>query len=193
MKKKLTILLVVAMATFASAQSDSYETFRDTFKGGRDVFSFSVRGWLARAVLSFTDEYEFRDAISNIKTIKLTVVPRQRFREKGLSLKDFKKILKDDSFEELAHVRDHGDNVTIYIQEDSKRKRNNLYFILVEESDEVVALEMRGFVSEETLARLKKEVTVSKNMKDNLRTSDLMNLTSLAYSKIYLTPSAYRY
>ena len=181
------------MASIASAQSDSYETFKDTFRGGRDVFSFGVRGWLARAVLRFTDEYEFRDAISEVKTIKVTIVPRQRFREKNLSLKEFKKILKDDLFEELAQVRDHGDNVTVYIQENSKRKHNNLYFILVEESDEVVAIEMRGFVSEEAIARLKKEVTMSKNMKSNLRGSDLLNLTSLSYSKIYLTPSAYRY
>lgn len=158
MKKLLTILLVISMASLASAQSDSYETFKDTFRGGRDVFCFGVRGWLARAVLRFTDEYEFRDAISDVKTIKVTIVPRGRFREQNLSIKEFKKILKDDSFAELAQVRDRGDNVTLYIQENSKRKHNSLYFILVEESDEVVAIEMRGYVSEEALARLKKEV-----------------------------------
>jgi len=158
MKKLLLILLVVFTAILASAQSDSYETFKDTFRGSKDVFSFGVRGWLARTVLRFADEDEFQDVISDVKTIKITIVPRQRFREKGLSIKEFKKILKDDSFAELAQVRDHSDNVTVYIQENPKRKNNNLYFILVEESDEVVAMEMRGYVSEESLARLKKDV-----------------------------------
>ncbi|HTH56234.1 MAG TPA: DUF4252 domain-containing protein [Cyclobacteriaceae bacterium] len=158
MKNLLPILLVTLMTSPASAQSNSYEIFKDTFKGGKDVFSFGVRGWLARTVLRFADEDEFQEMISDVKTIKITVVPRQRFHEKDLSIREFKKILTDDSFAELAQVRDGGDNVTIYIQENLKRKHNNLYFILAEESDQVVAIEMRGDVSEESLARLKKEV-----------------------------------
>lgn len=157
MKKLLSVLVVTSITNLALAQSDSYETFKDTFRGSKDVFSFRVRGWLARTVLRFANDHEFHEALSDIKTIKVTIVPRQRFREKDLSVKEFKKILRDDSFSELAQVRDDGDDVTIYIQENAKRRYNNRYFILAEESDQVVAIEMCGYVSEESLTQLKKD------------------------------------
>lgn len=158
MRKYLTFVLFVLLAAQANAQSNSYQTFRDTFKGGEDVHSFSVSGFVARTVLWMADEHEFADAITDVKNIKLVVVPKEEFSSKGVSINGFKKVLKGDAFQELAHFRDHGDLVTIFLQEHDKNKLKDRYFILVEDNEEVVAIEMRGSVDMNVLMNMEKEV-----------------------------------
>jgi uncharacterized protein DUF4252 len=158
MKKYLTLITVVLLAVQATAQSKSYQTFKDTFKDGDDVHSFSVSGFLARTVLWMADEHEFADAITDIKNIKLVVVPKGEFSSRRVSLSGFKEILKTDSFQELAHFRDQGDLVTIYLQEHGKTKLKDRYFILVEDTNEVVAIELKGSVDMNRLINMEKEV-----------------------------------
>jgi len=46
-------------------------------------------------------------------------------------------------------VKDHGDDVTVYIK--PTQNRNSRYIILVEESDEVVVIELDGYVDPDYL------------------------------------------
>jgi hypothetical protein len=159
MKKHFSLITLVFLATLASAQSDSFLTMKDTFKGGDDVYHFSLSGFLCRTVLAMADEHEFRDAITDIKNIRLIVVPKEHFSAKGLSINGFKKVLKQDAFQELAHFRDHGDLVSVYLQEENnKNRQRDRYFILVEDGDEVVGIEMKGSVDMNVLLNLNKEV-----------------------------------
>ena len=158
MKNILTAITIVLFATQAFCQSDSYVTIKDTFKGGEDVHSISVSGFLARTVLWMADEHEFRDMITDIKSIKLITIPIEQFKEKGVTVNGFKKILNQDSFHELGHVRDHGDLVTFFIQENGKHKLKDRYFIIVEEKDEVIGIEMRGAVDVNALLKYSKQV-----------------------------------
>jgi len=137
MKKPLFLFgFALFMTISASAQSDSYQTLKDTFKGGDDVFSISVNGMLCRTALRLADEHEFCNAITDIQNIRVIVIPAKEFRRKDLSVGGFKKILKDDSFKELATVRDSGDDVSIFLQENSKNR--DRYFFLIDEGDEVI-------------------------------------------------------
>ena len=158
MRKHFTIITLTLLFTQANAQSDSYKTIKDTFKGGPDVHAFSVSGFLCRTVLWMADEHEFRDAITDIKSIKFIVVPKEEFSSRSLSIGGFMKILKQDAFQELAHFRDHGDLVTVYLQENGKNKLRDRYFILVEDNDEIVGIEMKGSVDMNALLKMNKEV-----------------------------------
>ena len=54
-----------------------------------------------------------------------------------------------DSFEELARMKDHRDGVALPIK--STQNQNNRYIIWVEESDEPVAIESKGYVDPDLL------------------------------------------
>jgi hypothetical protein len=159
MKIRHIIISLLALSVTSYAQSDSYLTMKDTFKKGHDVHHFSVSGFLCRAVLSIADEHEYRDAILDVKNIKIITVPRREFTKRHLSLDGFKQVLAEDNFQELAHFRDHGDYVSVYLQENKKNK--NRYFILVDEGDDIVALEIKGYVDPEMLVKMNHELAMS--------------------------------
>ena len=144
----------------AVAQSNSYLTMKDTFKGGNDVHSFSINGFFCRAILNMADEHEFRDAITDIKSVRFMVIPKGEFERRKLSIGGFKKVLRSDSFHELAHFRDRGDQVWLYLQENGKY--HDRYFVLIDQKDdEVVAIEMKGHVDMDKLMSLKKELALN--------------------------------
>src|SRR5689334_20392568 len=117
MKKILTAVVFALIITQAYCQSDSYLTIKDTFKGGNEVYSFSVSGFLCRTILAWSDESEWQDAITDIKNVRFVIIPKREFEKRDLTLTGFKKILVKDSFQELGHVRDNGSVVTFYLQE----------------------------------------------------------------------------
>jgi len=148
--KKLTfaLLLLISSATLM-AQSNSYQILKNKFKGEPDVHSFSVSGWVGRLVLNLAGEYEFREAIKELDHIRLMTIPKSAFISQDVTVNGFKRILKQNTYEELAFIRDDGEEVTIYLQEG--KHNNNRYFVLIDEQDEVVAIEMKGYIDPQLL------------------------------------------
>jgi hypothetical protein len=138
----LAALLIASASTFA--QSESFLTLKDKFHGESDVHHFAVSGFFARTVLWMADEHEFYSAIKDIKTIRLIVIPREAFKAQDVTINGFKKVLQKDGFEELLRVKDSGDDVTLYLQSSPKKK--DRYFVIVEEDDEIVAIELKGSI-----------------------------------------------
>jgi len=144
---KSILLFVTALCiTTASAyaQSNSYQTLKDKFKDQPDVHSFSFSGWMGRMVLNIAGEYEFKNAIKDIRSVKFITVPRSEFAAQHVSIQGFKKVLKQDAYHELAFIRDEGEEVSIYLREGNNNK--NTYFVLVEEEQEVIAMELKGYL-----------------------------------------------
>ena len=158
MKKYCLVLMLALILNQALSQSDSYRTMKDTFKGGENVYSVSVSGFLCRAVLAIADEHEFRDAISDVRNVRFITVPKSEFASRNLSLAGFRKVLKEDAFQELANFRDKGDHVSFFLQENDKNK--NRYFILVDEGDDIVVIEMKGHVDMDKLMKMKRELAL---------------------------------
>ena len=150
-----TLIFALALgATSAFSQSDSFLTIKNTFKGGEDVHSVSLAGWLCRMVLNMSGEHEFKDVITDVKSIRFISVPQQQFRTKKVSVAGFKGVLNEDEFHELANFRDSGDYVTFYVQE--HKGKHDRFFILVENRDEVVGIEMHGKIDMNALLELQK-------------------------------------
>src|SRR6185436_4786553 len=99
MKKILTAVVFALIVAQAAGQSDSYLTIKDTFKGGREVFSFSVSGFLCRTILAWSEGSEWRDAITDIKNVRVVIIPKLEFKRRDLTLAGFQKILAKDSFQ----------------------------------------------------------------------------------------------
>jgi len=150
MKSISLFIAAILIATASSfAQSNSYETLKDKFKNQPDVHSFSFSGWMGRMVLNLAGEYEFRNAIKDLNHMRLITIPRSEFSAQHVTVKGFKNVLKKDSFEEMAVIRDHGQEVSIYLREGNNNK--NHYFVLIEEEHEVVAIELKGYMDPKLL------------------------------------------
>jgi hypothetical protein len=104
---------------------------------------------MGRLVLNLAGEYEFKDAIKDVKHLRLITIPHEQFSAQHVSVNGFKKQLIKDSFEELAIIRDQGDQVFIYLQEGYNHK--NHYFVLIENEREVVAIELKGYLDPKLL------------------------------------------
>lgn len=138
------LALCLLFATTTMAQSDSFLTLKEKFSGSHDVFCFGTNGFLARTVLHLAGEHEFTHAVKDIHSIRLITVPMEAFRQQRVTLPGFKHVLSKDAFEELASVKDGSDHVTVYLK--STKDRDNRYMVLVEEPDEVVVIEIQGYI-----------------------------------------------
>lgn len=149
--KSIALFFAVALLTTTSvlAQSNSYQILKDKFKDQPDVHSFSLSGWMGRLVLNMAGESEFRKAIKDLKHVDIITIPNSEFSAQNLSVRGFKRVLKQDSYEELAFIRDNEEEVSIYLHEGNNNK--NHYFVLVEEEDEVVAIELKGYLDPKLL------------------------------------------
>lgn len=147
-----SVLLLTLIVTGYSQSSKSYHAIREKFQGQEEVFAMRTSGFLARTVLAFAGEYQYKEAIRDVREIRFVVIPKRLFERENVSLKGFVKFTKKDGFDELVHVKDHGDDVTLLLQTTTKSKLNR-YLLVVDSSDEVVVMEIRGYVDPEILLK----------------------------------------
>lgn len=146
MKLLTTSVAILAFTiTTTFAQSNSYQALREKFRGEKEVIALHASGSIARTILWVAGENDFKDAIEDVKDIRFIVIPKSAFRANDVSVDGFKKIAKKDAFEELARVKDHGDDVTLMMQTSYKQKHNR-YLLVVESDDEVVVMEIKGYI-----------------------------------------------
>ena len=151
MKSILVVCLLVITGTGIS-QAQAFETLKEKFAGEDDVFSISTAGFFARTILMLGGEHEFKKTIRDIERVRLITIPKSAFRKQDVTVNGFRHVLAEDSFESLMRVRDHGDDVSIYIQS-GKRTDRNRYFILIESDHDVMAMEIKGYIDPGRLMR----------------------------------------
>lgn len=140
-----SVAILTLTVSTAFAQSNSYQTLREKFRGEKDVVALHASGSVARTILWVAGEKDFKDAIEDVKDIRFIVIPKRAFRANSVSLEGFKKIAAKDAFEEVARVKDHGDDVTLMLQTSYKQKHNR-YLVVVESDSEVVVMEIKGYI-----------------------------------------------
>ncbi len=75
MKSILVFVVILITSASSFAQSKSFHVLRDKFKDQPDVYSFSFSGWMGRMVLNMAGEYEFRNAIKDLKHMRIITIP----------------------------------------------------------------------------------------------------------------------
>ena len=156
----LSIIILLFISVSAFPQSKSFYTLKETFSGSKDVYSFHASGFLARTALWIAGEHEFTNAIKEVKDIYVIVIPKEAFETQQVTLHGFRKLTSNDSFEELAHVRDHGDDITLLIQ-GGKKDKNNRYLILIDSDQDIVVVEVKGFIDPGLLLNKKENIALA--------------------------------
>lgn len=149
MKKTTLTLALVCIGILLYAQSKSYRTFKNKFSHEEDVNSVSVNGFFVRTLLAFGGEFEARQALKHVRTVRLAAVPKEAFRAKGVTVDGFRNVMREDSFEEMFDVSDNGDKVALFVK--ATGKNDNCYLVLAEESNKVVLIEFTGYLDPEIL------------------------------------------
>jgi hypothetical protein len=152
MRSATLLSFFVLTGVIAHAQSESFVTLKNKFSGVENVHSFSTSGFLARTALWLAGEHEFNDAVKEIRNVRFITIPKTAFAEQQVTLNGFKKIVRRDSYQELACVRDHGDEVTLYIQT-ATRSKTNRYLVLVDNDNDVVAIEIKGYIDPDIMLK----------------------------------------
>ena len=150
MKSSAVVIAFILVAHISGAQS--FLQIKDKFQGKENVFSFSASGFVARSILWVAGEHDFRHSISRVDRFRLITIPKKVFAEQRVSVRGMKNLIEKDSFVEMLSIKDHGDDVTIYIQE-GKGKKNHRYFLIVDSQNEVVVMEMKGYIEPDVLSR----------------------------------------
>ena len=140
--KYLITLLFAFSAVCSFSQSKSFVTLKEKFAETEDVTSVRVSSFVIRTVLWLSGDDDMRKEFENVRSIRIMTIPQREFAHRKVSAKGFKKVLAGDKFEEITSVRDQKDLVTVYLQEHSEDV--NLYFLLIENNDEVTAVEIKG-------------------------------------------------
>lgn len=160
MKKTFAfVVLFTIVATAGHSQSKSYRILREKFQGTPNVFAFSTSGFLARTVLWMAGENEFLDAIEDVRKVRVSVIPQSAFKANDVSVAGFKKLAKKDGFEELAHVKEGGDDLTLLIQSPESKKENR-YLLIADGDEETVIMEITGYVDPEILLKDKEKIAL---------------------------------
>jgi hypothetical protein len=145
MKSLTASIVIMLLVSFSvSAQSKSYQTLKEKFSDSK-IVSVHTSGFLARTILRMAGEHEFNYALWDVSSIRVIVIPKHAFKAHQVTLKGFCKFAREDSFEELAFIRDGGEDVTVLMQQ-GKKKDDNTYLVLVDSDDEVVAVEVEGYI-----------------------------------------------
>ena len=145
------VILSLFLVTTGFSQSDSFIALKEKFAYHQDAYSFSTSAFWGGALVWLAGEHEFYDAIKQIKQISLISVPKAAFRYEEVTVAGFKKVVRQDSFQELAHMKENGDVITFYMK--STGSKNNRYMILVEDSDNLIAIELTGYIDPEFLLK----------------------------------------
>ncbi|HEY5822917.1 MAG TPA: DUF4252 domain-containing protein [Cyclobacteriaceae bacterium] len=162
MQRFTLFVLFLLITVFSFGQSKSFQTLKDHFAGEEDVHAFSMSGFLCRAALNVVmeDEEELKGMLDDIDHIRFIVIPKNEFADQNLTVNGFRKFIANDSFEEVMSIRDNGEHINIFHRLDGNKK--NRYFVLVEESDEVVALELKGYIDPELFKDGDNRITFNK-------------------------------
>jgi hypothetical protein len=146
-----SIILCFVLTGNGFSQSDSFIALKEKFAYHRDVYSFGTSAFLGGAVFLLAKEHEFYDAIKRVKRINVIAIPQQAFRREDVTVAGFKRVMRQDSFWELARMKESDDLITVYMK--STESKDNRYMILVEDSDNVIAIELTGYIDPEFLLK----------------------------------------
>jgi hypothetical protein len=143
----LFLLLIVSQVSFG--QSKSFETLKEKFVGSDNVIAVSTGGLILRTALWFAGEVDWRRDLGDVRNVSVITIPQKAFEDRNLRLSGFKKYVAKDDFEEVMCTRQGSELITVYMKEYDKR--SNLYLVLIENHDQVTAVELKGKLDPEKL------------------------------------------
>jgi hypothetical protein len=142
----LASVIFCAVPDLVNAQSKSYKTLHSQFADGEDVKSYRLRGLMIRLVAEIVEDEDQRlaAALRDVKRVRLMTIPKEEFTVRDVTVSGFKSRLSSDRFELMGDFRDEEGSVAFFHREEKRGK--NCYFVIIDQDDEVIAIEMKGYI-----------------------------------------------
>lgn len=155
MKTAIAFMFLLITGVTAFGQSKSFTSLSEAYSDRDDVTTFNLGG-LGIKWSSGEDEDK---TLSGIRDVRFLHIPRAQFESGHVKLSSLKRDLTRDNFEVMFSARDGKDNVSVYMQENGGDK--NLYFVLVEDDENITAIEIKGYIDPKTLRDSKKRSKIT--------------------------------
>jgi hypothetical protein len=152
MKKFFLLFLLAGLANLSYGQSQSYRMLRNQFEDSPEVKSYRLSGLMCKIIVNIVenDDERLAAALKEVRKVRLMTIPKAEFAARNVTVKGFKERLPKDNFELLADF-DKGDESLAFYHRLEKKNRNR-YFVIIDEGDKVIAIEMKGFIDPSILS-----------------------------------------
>lgn len=163
MKNILIVILLSSAVSISFGQSQSFKTLSNKFADEDNVFTIKTSGLITRSVLKIAGEDDVRDALRDIKKVRMIVIPEAAFHIKDVSPEGFIKYAQStDGFEEVLRARDGKENVTLLVKKGTENKQDR-YLFVIDSGNEIVVAEMKGTIDYKKMFEDSKNVKYSKS------------------------------
>lgn len=162
MKTTMIFSLCLLLTTMGMSQSQAVMDFHNKFKDNGKYLSLKIEGGLLKMLSNIEtndkDTREMLDAMNKIDAINVHCVERKDSGFDESEIKDFKRDIYKENFDELMIVRD-GDSDIDFLIKEKKGKISDLLF-LVDEPDEFVIVSISGDIDLKTIGRITKNMDI---------------------------------
>ena len=139
----ITLVATLLVALTLPAQENVFEKYADT-EGGTTVY-------ISKKMFNMMKDVKSEDLNLGTLSGKINDMQILTCEDKGTVAKlrkDIAYISPDNGYEELMRVREEGERITIYAKEG---KKENEYILLVDDSEELVLIQINGQLTLEEL------------------------------------------
>ena len=153
MKRVFLLLSLTIAASLSYGQSNSYKMLRNQFEDSPEVRSYKLRGFLCKIIVKIVedDDQDLAAALKEVRHVRFMTIPKEEFAVQKVTVNGFKARLPKDNFELMADIRDSDGGIAFFHRQEKKNK--NRYFVILEDTHEVIAIEMKGYIDPVALAK----------------------------------------
>jgi hypothetical protein len=146
MKRIFLVLAMVCATSLSFGQSDSYRMLRAQFEDSDEVKSYRLSGFMCKIIVNIIedDDDNVVEALKQVKKVRVMTIPKSEFELRNVTVKGFKSRLPKDNFELMADF-DHGDESVAFYHR-AEKKNKNRYFVVIDDHNQVIAIEMKGYI-----------------------------------------------
>ncbi|MEL7122396.1 MAG: DUF4252 domain-containing protein [Bacteroidota bacterium] len=162
MKKLLFILVMTVIPMLAFAQKSSISQFMKKYDNDENAEKLRLGGLVLDLAVSFSDDKDSKKWLKKLKRIRLLVLEEKSAVSDG----DYRQLIKgiqNDKYSPLIKLRDAGNSVDIFAQEDGEHIRK--VCVIVRSDDEFILLDLHGLLKFEDLNDLELEMEGSDYLK----------------------------
>lgn len=141
MKNILFVIVIGLIPVFSMAQNSNVKAFYDKYMDYENVTDVSLQGWILKMAANFSDDENGEKILQKITKLRVMVMEERNL----VSPMDYQSLVKNiqkDRFEKLMEIRDGGQKIDFFIQEDGDQISNIL--LLINGEDEFVLVSLEG-------------------------------------------------
>lgn len=154
--KNLIIYMALCLSPiFLQAQNPNVKAFYDKYMGYDNVTNVSLQGWVLKMAANFTEDENGEQLLQKITKLRVMVMEEGNLVSKN----DYQNLVRNiekDHFEKLMEVRDGGEKIDFFIQEDGEEVSNLL--MLINGKDEFILVSLEGNLKFSDLQELNFEI-----------------------------------